>query len=187
MSLTVFFIKLLLVHYTTQSNVKASCNQDVTLTCPCPDLENLDFLSVTWYKLNNLKKKRHIRRRKGEHVTNTYGYIRPAEFGKEYSLVLPSVTPNDSGTYECAISANIGGQNRNLQVHLTVDECVTQAQPKTLLNATPTLPCHNQVEDLPVMWSIIGYVAVGFVKILLSIIIIWVIHMTSSKQHQRRW
>lgn len=42
-------------------------------------------------------------------------------FGEKYSLFIPSVTPEDSGSYECFISAKIGGQNLYLQVGLTVD------------------------------------------------------------------
>lgn len=57
-------------------------------------------------------------------------------------------------------------------------ECVTQAELTTMTNVLNTthsnLLCPKQVEDLPVMWSIIGYVAVALAKIILSLIIIWV-------------
>ncbi len=43
-----------------------------------------------------------------------------------------------------------------------------------LLQQQSTTICNKQVEELPVMWSIIGYVAVGLTKIILSIISIGV-------------
>ncbi|XP_071333243.1 uncharacterized protein [Trachinotus anak] len=198
MSHKVFFIKLLLVHYIAQSQagIQADCSDSVSLSCPADDMDNMDFLSVTWYKLNNKGKVGIIRRSKGDNVTQSYRSIPTAEFGEKYSLLLPSVKPEDSGTYDCAISANIGQQNQNFQVDLTVHECVTQAAPTTaiqevtpLSNTTQSiLACHKQGEELPVMWSVIVYVAVSFVKIILSVISIWVIDcIRSSKQQQRRW
>lgn len=41
-------------------------------------------------------------------------------FGVNYSLLLPSVTPDDSGAYECAISAKLGGINQHFKVNLSV-------------------------------------------------------------------
>lgn len=57
--------------------------------------------------------------------------------------------------------------------------CVTQPDLTTtttnVLNTSHSDQlCHKKVEDLPVMWSIIGYVAVGLTKIILSLISIWV-------------
>lgn len=40
--------------------------------------------------------------------------------GKNYSLTLLSVTPEDSGSYECALNANIGGRNLYVTVDLVV-------------------------------------------------------------------
>lgn len=43
-----------------------------------------------------------------------------ARIGQGYSLLLHRVTANDSGTYDCDVSADIGGQNMNLFVTLLV-------------------------------------------------------------------
>ncbi|XP_035501836.1 uncharacterized protein LOC118317335 [Scophthalmus maximus] len=179
---TVFFIKLLLLRYAAQSQV-ADCNQDVSLECPYDDIDGRDFLSVTWYKLNNEQRIGIIRRKKGSNETQPYNFTRPAKFGEKYSLLLPGVTPEDSGSYDCSISAKIGGKNLNQQINLTINECVTQAEQ---FNAT--LPSHvKDVKVLPVMWSILGYVAVGLVKVLLSLISIWIIQIWSSRRWQHRW
>lgn len=61
-----------------------------------------------------------IRKNKGEEE-KLFNISRPASFGEKYSLLLPSVTDEDSGTYECTISANIGGKNMNHLIHLTVN------------------------------------------------------------------
>ncbi|XP_044068552.1 uncharacterized protein LOC122883638 [Siniperca chuatsi] len=192
----VLFIKLLLVHYATQiqAEIQASCNEDVPLKCPVVDIDSMDFLSVTWYKHNNQKKLGIIRRGKDENLTQHYNFTRSARFGEKHSLFLDSVTPEDSGTYECYISANVGGQNQNPTVVLTVNVCTTQADLTTMtsvLNTTHSdLLCHNQVEDLPVMWSIVGYVALGLAKIILSLISIWVIQairIRSSRRRQHKW
>ncbi|XP_033181938.1 uncharacterized protein LOC117152872 [Anabas testudineus] len=187
---TILFIQLLLVHYTIQGKVRyeVDCNKNVSLTCPDVDFDNLNFLSVTWYKLEKQKKHGIVRKGKSDTSTQNYNFTRVATFGEKYSLFIPNVTPEDSGNYECAISANVGGQNLNLGVDLTVYDCVTQAETTsviTVFNTTEsTLLCQNQAEDLPVLWGIIGYVAVGLTKILICLMSIWALHMRSSRQQR---
>lgn len=56
-------------------------------------------------------------------------------------------------------------------------ECVTEADLTTkanVLNATQPNRIYVQPEDLPLMWAIIGYVAVAIGKMVLSLISIWV-------------
>ncbi|KAE8292892.1 hypothetical protein D5F01_LYC07985 [Larimichthys crocea] len=190
MSQKVLLFKLLLVRYATQSlaEIRANCNEDVTLDCPGLPSGDMNFLSLTWYKLSE---KRHgiIRFSKNGMSPQNYSFIRPARFGERYSLFLTSVTPEDSGSYECAISANVGGQNQNLQVNLIVHECVTEADLTTkanVLNATQPNRIYVQPEDLPLMWAIIGYVAVAIGKMVLSLISIWVIRAV-HKRSSRRW
>ncbi|KAM6929450.1 uncharacterized protein PEZ65_008704 isoform 1-T2 [Lycodopsis pacificus] len=200
MSQKVLFVKLLLLHYATQTQteIKANCAEDVPLMCPGVDTDSMDFLSVAWYKLNKLNKtKVGIIRRGKDSKTRVYNTIRSPNprFGEKHSLVIPSVTPEDSSTYECEISAKVGQQNQNHEVLLTVHECVTQTDTimttGTVLNTTqPGLPCPKQEEDMPVIWSIIGYTAVGLTKIVLSLISIWVIQAvrkSSSRRRQHKW
>uniref|UniRef100_A0A3Q3KWY2 Si:dkey-109a10.2 n=1 Tax=Mastacembelus armatus TaxID=205130 RepID=A0A3Q3KWY2_9TELE len=191
MSQTVLFIKLLLVHYATQAEIHADCAGDVSLQCPGVDFDSINFISVTWYKISNKTKHGIIRRSKADSSIQSYNYTRETMFGEKYSLLLRSVTPEDSGSYECSISANIGGQNQNLKVDLTVHVCATQDHLTTMtsvFNMTEsTLPCHKQVDDLPVKWSILGFVAVGLTKIILCLISIWVIRISSSRRRRYKW
>ncbi|XP_035511967.1 uncharacterized protein LOC118323980 [Morone saxatilis] len=191
----VLFIKLLLVHYATQtsSEITAACDEDVQLKCPSLESGLTDFLSVTWYKFNQ-SKRGIIRRGKNDKVPQSYNFPRPASFGEKHSLLLTRVTPEDSGNYECSISANVGGQNQYDKVILNVNVCATQADLTTVTNVLNTTHydslCHKPAVDLPVMWTITGYVAVGLAKIILSIISIWVIRalrIRSSRQRQRKW
>ncbi|XP_051281641.1 uncharacterized protein LOC127377614 [Dicentrarchus labrax] len=191
----VLFIKLLLVHYATQtpSEITAACDEDVQLKCSSLESGRTDFLSVTWYKLDP-SKRGIIRRGKNDEALQSYNFTRPARFGEKYSLLLPRVTPEDSGTYECSINANVGRQNQYDKVILIVNVCASQADLTTVTNVLNTTHhvslCHNEAEDLPVMWSITGYVAVGLAKILLSLISILVIRafrIRSSRQRQRKW
>ncbi|XP_034733571.1 uncharacterized protein LOC117948165 [Etheostoma cragini] len=196
MSQRVLLIKLLLVHYATKSQQEmqtANCDEDVILKCGGPGVGTVDFFSVAWYKLNNKKKKNGIVRKANNNDTPQY-YSFPRSplpmFGEKHSLLLPSVTPEDSGTYECSISANVGGQNQNLQVNLTVHACATQADLTTMTavwNTTQSeAACHKEALDLPVMWSIIGYLAVGLGKIVISLICIWVFEAVRMRS-SRRW
>ncbi|XP_062248785.1 uncharacterized protein LOC133957298 isoform X2 [Platichthys flesus] len=122
MPMLAFFIKLLLVHYTTQSTagIQAVCGGDVSLPCLYEDIESMDFISLAWYKLNNQSRNGIIRWKTRGNVTSAYSLARAADFGDKYSLMLRNVTPEDSGNYDCYISANIGGTNRNSYVYLTV-------------------------------------------------------------------
>uniref|UniRef100_A0A3Q3JIJ0 Ig-like domain-containing protein n=1 Tax=Monopterus albus TaxID=43700 RepID=A0A3Q3JIJ0_MONAL len=196
MFLTVLFIKLLLVHYATQSQVKvqACCGHKVSLKCPNVDFDTMDFVSMGWYKLNKENKDGIIRRSKGDKSGQHYNFPRNASLDNKYNLLLSNVTPEDSGTYECFIGANVGGQNRYLQVNLTVQVCVTSQAPLTTLTTmTPdnttesALACSKQAEDLPVLWTVSGCVAVGLGKIILCLISIWVFQIICSSRQQREW
>ncbi|XP_068193892.1 uncharacterized protein [Antennarius striatus] len=185
----VFFIKiclcqLLLVYYSTWclAETRANCSEDVPLKCPDVDTDSMNFRSVTWYKLSNDKREGIIRRGKDD-VTLYYSFSRPARFGGNHSLFLPNVTPEDSGSYECAITAPIGGQNVNLKVDLIVNVCVSQADLTRASNVTRDPP----VVDLPVVWAVIGYTILGFGKMVLSLISIWVIRAVHSRPSRRRW
>lgn len=52
---------------------------------------------------------------------HVYSALPRVAFGEKYSLMLLGVTPEDSGSYECAISANIGGRNLDVRVALVVN------------------------------------------------------------------
>lgn len=62
-----------------------------------------------------------ITKHRGLAEPRVYSPSRRVVFGQEYSLMLLSVTPEDSGDYECAINADIGGRNQNSRVALVVN------------------------------------------------------------------
>ncbi|XP_072222939.1 uncharacterized protein [Leuresthes tenuis] len=185
MSQGVLFISLLLVHYAAQNHqqIYAFCNEDVSLECPAINSDNMDFLSLAWYKVSGEKKHGIIRISTGEKTSQKYNFTRVAEFGKQQCLLLPSVKPADSGTYECSVQANVGGKNKRDRVNLMVHECVTQAEPITMTNTLNTtqsnLLYNKQVEDFPLTWTVIGYVVVAVAKIVLSLISIQIMRCAS--------
>lgn len=179
----IVFVELLLVYCAAQSHqvFRADCNEDVSLKCP--GVNTINFLTVTWYKLINGQRSGIIKKRKSDHAPQMYDFHRKASFGEDFSLFLPKVEPADSGIYVCGIGANVGGQSQNPKVELTVNECVTHAQvdptsqvvdvdvsPTYAMNTTQSI----QMQELPFMWTTVGYVAVALVKIVLSLISIWV-------------
>ncbi|XP_056280206.1 uncharacterized protein LOC130200183 [Pseudoliparis swirei] len=201
----VLFLKMLLLHYVTQSepDMYANCYEDVPVMCPSVAIDNMEFSSVTWYKINGAQVG-IIRRGRDNKIKRFGHFVRSLEpqFGEKHSLLIPNVTPEDSGTYQCEISANIGSQNQNFEVHLKVNDCANKADTTTMITALntttmitalntthPDLCCHRQ-EDMPVMWSVIGTTAVGLAKIVLSLIGIWVIQAVrtrSSRRLQHKW
>uniref|UniRef100_A0A3B5B0W3 Ig-like domain-containing protein n=1 Tax=Stegastes partitus TaxID=144197 RepID=A0A3B5B0W3_9TELE len=169
--------QLLLLHFATQSHllIQADCNENASLSCPGVSSQ-MNFLAVAWYKVNKLG---IIRIRKSDGRITPYNLSRNASFGHDYSLLMPRVKPEDSGTYECALTANVGGQNLYHQIQLMVQ--VTALA----LNAThPNQLCDKQIEDLPVLWTTIGYIAVALVKIIVSLISIWVNMLFYSSSHR---
>ncbi|XP_040927574.1 uncharacterized protein LOC121202353 isoform X2 [Betta splendens] len=122
MSQTVLFIELLLVHYAVQIQTEVKCSEDVTLTCPDVDFNKLNFISVTWYKIHNEKRSGIIRKGKGAEFAQPYNVSRQVSIGEDYSLFMATVTPGDSGRYECCVNAIVGGQNLYRQVDLHVHD-----------------------------------------------------------------
>ncbi|XP_061590700.1 uncharacterized protein LOC133456261 [Cololabis saira] len=186
MSQVAVFISLLLVHRATQSQSDYHCNCNDDALIPCPGISSMDFTAVAWYKVGDTSgsqvgtiKEGIIRKDKGDEKPLTYHFQREAKLGADYKLVLPRVTPRDSGIYECSINANIGGQNKELRVKLSVHECQAELTTVSLPNSTQSGTW--QPEELPVMWSLIGYAAVAGLKILLSLICIMVIRVISAR------
>lgn len=72
-------------------------------------------------QLHGKKRQGIIWRGKGGTEIKSFNFSRPASFGEKYGLFLPSVTDEDSGTYECTVSANIGEKNINVLINLIVN------------------------------------------------------------------
>uniref|UniRef100_A0A3B4AVY2 Ig-like domain-containing protein n=1 Tax=Periophthalmus magnuspinnatus TaxID=409849 RepID=A0A3B4AVY2_9GOBI len=144
-------------------NIEAKCGTDASLPCNA-DFRTNEYFSLSWYKNKDgilrivLKDKQPF----------NYGFDRNVTLDEQnYSLLLPKVTPADSGRYECAVSAQPGGKNLKLQLELTVPV-------GTLFNVT-------HAPHLPLVWSLAGYSAVGLTKIILSMMIIFIIFIVFIK------
>ncbi|XP_077368998.1 uncharacterized protein LOC144013711 isoform X2 [Festucalex cinctus] len=202
MSKIILFIQVVTACYVThcQAKIEVNCDKNVDLSCPCRD--NAQFLLLTWYKVSesfqpldnmtfdpselksyqNVKMNGQIRRfiiSIGEGQVEKAIISQRSAFGENDSLHLPAVTPQDSGAYKCAITAKVGGQNKECMVDLFVHACVINT-PTTNVQLT-TIPSavnssrHGEELPLPVMWSVLGCLAVGLAKVLVSYISIRVI------------
>lgn len=76
--------------------------------------------SLVASKLHKDRKEGLIMRRP-DHQPLVYSTSPPVAFEEDHSLTLFTVTPEDSGSYECAVNAHIGGRNLNIRVELVVD------------------------------------------------------------------
>ncbi|XP_078806392.1 uncharacterized protein LOC101172979 isoform X2 [Oryzias latipes] len=127
-TLLICLCQLLLVRYAALiPQVDADCNGNVTLPCPAVNQENMDFLALAWYKEDS-NGKRHGIIRKSDDGVMAFENGRTASFGTMHSLLLNWVNASDEGTYLCAMSANVGGQNKDARVELTVREQTRQAR-----------------------------------------------------------
>ncbi|XP_054902274.1 uncharacterized protein LOC129370354 isoform X2 [Poeciliopsis prolifica] len=172
--------QLLLVHHTTQRHSEEkNCDEDALLKCPVFSGNN--FFSLTWYKGDIPI----IRRRKDQ--TQPSNFSREVRFGEDLSLFFPKVKPADSGTYKCDIRANVGQKNKDGDVVLKVNECVTPTEPSPTEPAALNLTRSDQIcqsEEFPFTWTAAGYLTVAFVKVLLSFMSIQTIRVVSSRRQR---
>ncbi|XP_077407468.1 uncharacterized protein LOC144038670 isoform X2 [Vanacampus margaritifer] len=132
MSKILLFIQVVTVCYVTnsQAKIEVNCDKNVDLSCPCRD--STEFLLLTWYK------KRRFIIGIGEGQVEQAMISQRSTFGENDSLHLPAVTPQDSGTYKCAINAKVGGRNKECLVDLFVHACVTNSLTTTMTNVQLT-------------------------------------------------
>uniref|UniRef100_A0A3Q2XNM9 Ig-like domain-containing protein n=1 Tax=Hippocampus comes TaxID=109280 RepID=A0A3Q2XNM9_HIPCM len=176
MSAVLLFMKVLTVYCLSpsQPKVEADCDKNVDLSCLCRDSTHFQLLS--WYKI--IEQKRHFLISTGDGLVEKATFSQRATFGEGDSLHLPAVKPSDSGTYKCAITANVGGQNKDCVVDLVVHACVTNTPTMTMTNemlntipsAVNTSQKNGEELPLPVVWSSLSYLAVGLAKVLISCI-----------------
>uniref|UniRef100_A0A3P8ZAF0 Ig-like domain-containing protein n=1 Tax=Esox lucius TaxID=8010 RepID=A0A3P8ZAF0_ESOLU len=159
MSFLAVYVMASLAHSESHLIKHAECNEDISMNCEA--VKNNMHKSITWYKLNN---RTGIIRKRDNNVPEKYDYPRPAWFGENDSLVLPRVRPEDSGTYECLIRAEIGKINRKSSVILHV----STGKPLSL----PMYPI--QVLEVSTVWTSCGFLIMVLVKITLCIISIGV-------------
>ncbi|XP_061759988.1 uncharacterized protein LOC133554822 isoform X1 [Nerophis ophidion] len=114
--------QVIAVYYAIPSHaeVRATCDQNVDVDCPCRD--SSEFLALRWYKMSG--ETRYAVISTSDNGNEKSSFHRPAMFGERNSLHLPRVTPQDSGIYKCIILAGINRPNKectvNLLVHATI-------------------------------------------------------------------
>uniref|UniRef100_A0A3P8X6Q5 Ig-like domain-containing protein n=1 Tax=Cynoglossus semilaevis TaxID=244447 RepID=A0A3P8X6Q5_CYNSE len=180
----ILFIELLLVHSTTQSleEREANCNDDVELKCPHPDIANFD--SVVWYKHHDNKIIGIVVKTVKSGKVSRYDSNSKGTFGDNYSLLLSRVTPDDATIYMCKLNAKLGFQNKEVEVKLTVNECVTAWTP--VLNSSQPMSRHPTYTEIPLVWSLVSYAAVGILKFTISIICVLIVHHQTSRKLKLR-
>ncbi|KAK6303393.1 hypothetical protein J4Q44_G00258470 [Coregonus suidteri] len=169
--------------------IQADCNEDIYMKCEA--IQDKSYRSITWYKLNN---RTGIVRRSDNEKPQSYEFPRPARFGAMDSLILPRVRPEDAGTYQCLIRANIGQTNRVSNVTLNVStDCVIQTTVavtawQDVTHSTPL--CTMHVVEVSVIWTSCGFLILGLVKIALcltSIEVVRNIKRRHSRGRQQQW
>ncbi|CAL8250275.1 unnamed protein product [Arctogadus glacialis] len=155
--LLLIYVKLALLHLATSSpEIVGNCKENATLKCD--GIIKGSFNSITWTKMPSSR----IIRRSRDKIQH-YQFNRTADLTDENSLLLPDLTPEDSGTYECQIGAKVGGQNTFFKVVLEVPVCVTEPP-------TPEPP------DLPIPQTVGCFLVICLLKLLLPIIVAQVFH-----------
>ncbi|XP_059892569.1 uncharacterized protein LOC132446340 [Gadus macrocephalus] len=156
------YVELAFLHLATSSpKIVGNCKENGTLNCD--GIEKGSFNAITWTKQPSF---RIIRRSRGE--IWPYDFNRTAYLTDENSLLLPDLTPEDSGTYECLIGANPGGKNSRFEVILEVPVCVTE--PPVPEPPVPEPP------DLPIPQTVGCFLAICLLKLILPIIVAQVFH-----------
>ncbi|XP_041954100.1 uncharacterized threonine-rich GPI-anchored glycoprotein PJ4664.02 isoform X3 [Alosa sapidissima] len=144
------------------------CYSNVSLPCEAGRV-GPKFRSLTWYKLQN---RTGILRSRADNTT-LYSYHRQVALGGEGQLILPRVTPNDSGIYECLLRANLGGHNLESSVSLSVNACiepltVTPIRRDWTVQKSPLL----DVLEVHAGWAALGFISLSLLKIILCVVVI---------------
>ncbi|XP_064155246.1 uncharacterized protein LOC135234501 isoform X2 [Anguilla rostrata] len=181
------------------NSVNSECGENITLPCDATR-RSKQYRSVTWYKVSGT---RTGIIRKAQDRVQQFKAARMAEFGHDESLLVPGVRPEDSGDYECFLSANVGGENKESKLHLSVSECVTPAD-TTLADTTPvdttpaalvtltgmmscfTAPCMDQVVEVSLVLVVTSFSVIAFVKVILSIFSVWVLLLIRRRGERQR-
>ncbi|KAG5282430.1 hypothetical protein AALO_G00055920 [Alosa alosa] len=145
------------------------CYSNVSLPCEAGYL-GPKFCSLTWYK-NRTGVLRWIWNdtKRGDYW-RMGNVTRQAALGPEGQLILPRVTPNDTGTYKCFLRANLGEQNLESSVYLSVN--VTCVEPVT---STPSSCPLLDVLEMHAAWATLGFISLSLLKIILCVVVIKVL------------
>ncbi|XP_074510522.1 uncharacterized protein LOC141779538 [Sebastes fasciatus] len=110
--------------------VEAVFGDDSTLECTAEPKPGVQYIAVRWYKVGEPPLPRLsglLTRDLPDGPTRWYtGLEREVELLRDSrNVLLPNVTCDDGGLYQCHLAAPVGEQNREGQVLLTLTDCPT--------------------------------------------------------------
>ncbi|XP_036446212.1 uncharacterized protein LOC118821617 [Colossoma macropomum] len=105
------------------------CGGDAVLRCLAATEPGVRYQSVIWYKVSEASSRKltglvmkRLTQNNGT-IQRYRGLMREVELLEDsQSLLLPNVTVEDAGTYLCFLSAPLGHQNQEREIHLRVYE-----------------------------------------------------------------
>ncbi|XP_017324132.1 uncharacterized protein LOC108265860 isoform X2 [Ictalurus punctatus] len=155
--------------------ISANCRDDIRLPCSVSNQGSV-YRYVVWYKNETA-----IIKRKYNDVT-FYNKSSPASLGVQDTLVLQNVQPFDSGIYQCFLAADVGQKDRESFVLLTVSECVTVSPTWTTSGGV----CIQNVVEVSILWSLVGFSLFSLCKIIFCTIIVTVCKKQRGSEARRR-
>ncbi|XP_062396798.1 uncharacterized protein LOC134087367 isoform X2 [Sardina pilchardus] len=163
------------------------CYSNVRLPCEAGRV-GPKFRSLTWYKVPPVTSTSNrtgiLRLRGGE--TTLYNYTRRVALGPEGQLILPRVTPNDTGTYECLLRANLGGHNLESSVYLSVNACIEPVTEAPIgKDWTAAKSPLLDVLEVPAGWAALAFISLSLLKIILCLVVIKVLAKMRPSQSYR--
>ncbi|KAK3552009.1 hypothetical protein QTP70_031605 [Hemibagrus guttatus] len=119
------------------------CGEDVLLRCMATSKPGVQYRTVIWYKVSEAPSHQLtglVMKRLTHHNSSVQKYKGVERdlklLGDSQSLILPNVTLEDAGRYRCFLSAPLGHQNQEGEVHLRVydmsKEWITKSQKQAL-------------------------------------------------------
>ncbi|XP_038653004.1 CD83 antigen-like isoform X2 [Scyliorhinus canicula] len=105
------------------SEVAVKCGETARLPCKADFQIGLQYRAISWYKItdNGVGLIGIVRKDFRENITRKYlGFNGTIELdsARPYYLIIPSVSREDFGTYQCSLSAPLGEQNKQADVGL---------------------------------------------------------------------
>lgn len=111
------------IHHETRS----ICGEDALLHCRATSKPGVQYRSVIWYKVSDAPSRQltGLVMKKLTHLNSTIQRYKGVErdlklLADSQNLILPNVTLQDAGRYRCFLSAPIGHQNQEGEIHLSV-------------------------------------------------------------------
>ncbi|KAJ8391291.1 hypothetical protein AAFF_G00090780 [Aldrovandia affinis] len=176
------------------NSINAECGQNITLPCNATRDGEI-YRYVIWYKIQWSQDMLNITRTgiimKVNNVVKPFSGARVAMFVNGEGLLLQSIRPEDSGTYECHLSAYVGSSNKDSNLTLNVSECVIPATTPDVVTVTGVMstsinPYMDQVVEVSMVLIVSGFSAVAVVKVVLSILSVGVLLMVRKREENRR-